>query len=77
MHDGIALEALGRPSAVVVTTEFVHEAAMQRDALGMPDLAPAIIDHPLSTLTDAEIAERAEQAAVQCAAIWLRKPDPA
>ena len=55
----------------MVTTEFVREAAMQRDALGMPDLAPAVIDHPLSTLTEAEIAWRAEQAAAQCAAVWL------
>ena len=56
---------------MVVTTEFLHEANMQRDALGMPDLAPVVIDHPLSTLSDAEIAQRAEQAAAQCSAIWL------
>ena len=56
---------------MVVTTEFVHEANMQRDALGMPDLAPVVIDHPLSTLSDAEIARRAEQAAEQSTAIWL------
>jgi len=56
---------------VVVTTEFVHEANMQRDALGMPDLAPVVIDHPLSTLSDAEIDRRAEQAATQAAKIWL------
>jgi hypothetical protein len=58
---------------VVVTTEFVHEANMQRDALGMPSLAPVVIDHPLSTLSDAEIDRRAEQAAAQCVAIWLGK----
>ena len=56
---------------MVVTTEFVHEANMQRDALGMPDLAPAVIDHPLSTLSDAEIGARAEQAAEQAVTIWL------
>lgn len=56
---------------MVVTTEFVHEANMQRDALGMPDLAPVVIDHPLSTLSDAEIAQRAEQATAQAAKIWL------
>jgi hypothetical protein len=56
---------------VVVTTEFLHEANMQRDALGMPDLAPVVIDHPLSTLSDAEIAQRAEQTAMQSVAIWL------
>ena len=44
---------------------------MQRDALGMRDLVPAVIDHPLSTLTEAEIEARAKQAASQCIAIWL------
>jgi hypothetical protein len=58
---------------VVVTTEFVHEANMQRDALGMPDLAPVVIDHPLSTLSDEEIAWRAEQAAAQAVQVWLGK----
>ena len=56
---------------MVVTTEFVREANMQRDALGMPDLAPVVIDHPLSTLSDAEIGKRAEQAAAQAVAVWL------
>jgi hypothetical protein len=44
---------------------------MQRDALGMPELAAVVIDHPLSTLSDAEIAQRAEQAAAQSVKIWL------
>jgi hypothetical protein len=56
---------------VVVTTEFVHEANMQRDALGMPDLAPVVIDHPLSTLSDAEIGNRAEHAVAQAVKVWL------
>jgi hypothetical protein len=57
---------------VVVTTEFLHEANMQRDALGMPDLKPVVIDHPLSTLSDAEIGERAGQAAEQAVRVWLQ-----
>ena len=65
------MEALGRPTAVVVTTEFVHEAEVQRAALGMPDLVPVVIDHPLSTISDAEIDARAAQAAEQAAKIWL------
>jgi hypothetical protein len=71
MHDGVRLEALGRPTAVIVTTEFRHEAQVQRDALGMHDLAPVVIDHPLSTLIDDEIDQRATQAVSQCIAIWL------
>ena len=46
---------------------------MQRDALGMPDLAAVVIDHPLSTLSDSEIAQRAAQAAAQAVKVWLGK----
>ena len=56
---------------MIVTTEFLHEAQVQRDALGMHDLAPAVIDHPLSTLSEAEIEARAEQAVGQCINLWL------
>jgi hypothetical protein len=55
-----------------VTREFVREAEVQRAALGMPDLAPVVIDHPLSTLSDAEIDARAAQAADQAIAVWSR-----
>jgi len=49
----------------------VREAEIQRAALGMPDLEPVVIDHPLSTISDAEIDARAAQAAEQAARIWL------
>jgi hypothetical protein len=71
MHDGVSLETLNRPTAVVVTTEFLREAEVQREALGMDALVPVVIQHPLSTLTDAEIDARAADAAVQAAKIWL------
>ena len=61
MHDAVMLEAAGRPTAAVVTTEFVREADTQRDALGMTELNPVVIDHPLSSLTEEEIARRIEQ----------------
>jgi len=53
-----------------VTSEFLHEAEVQRAALGMPDLLPVVIDHPLSTISDSEIDARAAQAAEQAVAIW-------
>ena len=59
---------------MVVTTEFLHEAEVQREALGMPDLVPVVIDHPLSTLSEAEIDARVVQAAEQAVARWLGKP---
>jgi hypothetical protein len=54
-----------------VTAEFLHEAEVQRDALGMSELVPVVIEHPLSTLTDEEIDKRAQQAATQAVTIWL------
>ena len=44
---------------------------MQRAALGMPDLQPVVIDHPLSTIADSEIDARAAQACAQAARVWL------
>ena len=40
MHDGVGLETRNRPTAVVVTSEFLHEAEVQRAALGMEALVP-------------------------------------
>jgi hypothetical protein len=70
MHDAMSLESLGVPTAVIVTREFVHEAKVQRAALGMEGLVPAVIAHPLSSLTDADIRARAAAAAPQVCAVW-------
>jgi hypothetical protein len=44
---------------------------VQKEALGMPDLLPVVIDHPLSTLSDTEIDSRAAQAAEGAVKVWL------
>ena len=44
---------------------------MQRDAFGMPDFVPVVIDHPLSTSSDAKSDRRAEPPIPQCLPIWL------
>jgi len=78
MHDGFSLESLGVPTAVIVTTEFVREARVQREALGMRELVPVVIRHPLSSLSDEEIRGRAAQAVAQVLAVWRgTQPDPA
>ena len=50
---------------MIITTEFLTESVTQCAALGMPGLAPVIVDHPLSSCTDDEIRQRAKQAAEQ------------
>ena len=54
-----------------MTSEFLHEAEIQRATLGMPDLVPVVIDHPLSTIAEPEIDARAAQAAEQAITVWL------
>ncbi|HEX9771039.1 MAG TPA: hypothetical protein VGA50_17845 [Kiloniellales bacterium] len=78
MHDGFSLESLGVPTAVIVTTQFLHEARVQREALGMTGLVPVVIQHPLSSLSDEEIRGRAAQALEQVVGVWRgTQPDPA
>ena len=71
MHDGVMLEEKGVPTAVVVTDVFLHEAKVQRKALGMDELEPVVITHPLSTLLDEEIEGRAREIIPQMKAILL------
>jgi hypothetical protein len=73
MHDAMSLESLGVPTAVIVTSEFVHEAKLQRAALGMEALVPVVIAHPLSSLADPDIRARALDALPQIRAVWEGK----
>lgn len=70
MHDGFSLETLGVPTAVIVTTTFLHEAKVQRAALGMAGLAPVVIEHPLSSISEDEIRARAADALGQVVKVW-------
>ncbi len=65
------LETAGIPTALVVTAPFVREVEVQRAALGLEGLEPVVIDHPLSTLSDAEIAARARASVPLAVAVWL------
>jgi hypothetical protein len=77
IRDAIALEKAGLPSAAIITTEFVAESALTRMALGMAGLPVVVIDHPVSSITAAEIASRVAAAATQAEEVWLgRTPRP-
>jgi hypothetical protein len=70
MHDAIQLETSGIPTAVLVTTVFLHEAKVQREALGMSDIEPIVVTHPLSTLSSEQLDERATEALEQVVRAW-------
>jgi hypothetical protein len=71
IRDSVALEKLGIPSAAIITTEFERETEMTRTAIGMQGLIPVVIDHPISSITRAEVEVRAAQVAFQAPKVWL------
>jgi hypothetical protein len=71
IRDAIALEKIGIASAAIITTEFIRETELTRRAIGMRDLRPVVIDHPVSSITQSEVESRAAQVALQAPKIWL------
>jgi hypothetical protein len=71
IRDSVALEKLGIPSAAIITTEFERETELTRTAIGMRGLIPVVIDHPVSSITQAEVEARAGQVALQAPKVWL------
>jgi hypothetical protein len=71
VRDAIALERKGIPSVAIITSEFVRETDLTRRAIGMQGMCPAVIDHPVSSITQPEVDSRAAQVASQAPKIWL------
>lgn len=59
MHDGIEIERRGRPAAVILTDRFAVTGRAMAAVAGLPEYPFATAPHPLSSLTEAEIAQRA------------------
>ncbi|HEY4796420.1 MAG TPA: UGSC family (seleno)protein [Mycobacterium sp.] len=71
VNDAVRLEEAGLPTVVIVTTEFEHEARLQRESRGMADLEPAVVTHPISSLTLEQLDGRAAEVAPQARRIWF------
>jgi len=71
IRDAVALEKLGVPAAAIITTEFVRETQLTRQALGMPDFEPVVIDHLVSSITQEEIGTRVRQIREKAERVWL------
>ncbi|MBY0387056.1 MAG: hypothetical protein K2X56_02795 [Mycobacterium pseudokansasii] len=71
VNDAVRLEQAGVPTVVIVTTEFEHEARLQRESRGMSGLEPAVATHPISSLTLDQLESRAAEIAPQALRIWF------
>lgn len=65
VQDGIAVERRGRPTVVIVTTEFLTTARVAARAAGIPDYPFTVVDHPLGSLTPTQLVQRADLAMTQ------------
>ncbi|PPQ37427.1 hypothetical protein CCS01_03520 [Rhodopila globiformis] len=66
-------ERLGVPAVAVMTERFVSAAELMSRVLGMPGYAFAVIAHPVSSATDADLAERARVTIAQARGLLLRQ----
>ena len=53
-----------------MTERFVSAADLMSRVLGMPGYAFAVIAHPVSSATDADLAERARVTIAQARGLW-------
>jgi hypothetical protein len=69
LHDGIELDDRGTPAAVLVTEPFIPTVAEIARIRDLADYSYVVIDHPLGSLDEDELRQRARSAAPQVAAI--------
>jgi hypothetical protein len=72
LHDTVAAERKGVPAVGVMTTRFASAAELMARVLGVPGFEFAVIDHPISSASDEELAARARATIEQARTILLR-----
>ncbi|HBF00823.1 MAG TPA: hypothetical protein DDW46_07155 [Dehalococcoidia bacterium] len=71
MHDGIQFEKRGLPAAVICTEPFVSSAVAMSKMGGIPDFPFAVVPHPLGSLDENSLRERAKEVAGDIVKILL------
>ena len=59
MRDGIEIEQLGVPAAVICTRPFIPTAKAMAAACSLPDYPFAVVEHPIGSLSPERLRERA------------------
>jgi hypothetical protein len=71
--DGIVIEKLGLPTAVVITEPFISSGKAVAVSHGIADYPFVVIPHPIAATETETLHHRAEQIVDQVASIWLEK----
>ena len=67
----MTLENSGRPAAVICTAPFTATGKMMARIQGNPDYPFAVLPHPITALTEEQLAERARLALPQVLRLLL------
>ena len=73
MHDGITLEKLGIPTAVICTEPFISSAKAMSSLGGIPEFPFVVVPHPLGSLDNTSLRERAVIAAPEVMRILMQQ----
>ena len=71
MHEGIQFEKRGLPAAVICTEPFVSSAVAMSKMGGIPEFPFAVVPHPLGSLDENSLRERAKEVAGDIVKILL------
>ena len=71
MHDAITFEQLEKPALAICTTPFLPTSRMIARTLSLPEFAFALVDHPIGSASEDELAARASAAYAQGVQILL------
>jgi hypothetical protein len=74
LHDAVTAERLGVPAMGVMTERFVSAAELMARVLGMPGYAFAVIPHPLSSASDADLRAMAARALEDARGLLATRP---
>ena len=68
------MEKRGVPTAAIITHVFLNTAQAMTRMMGVPDYRYIVAQHPLSSLTDEEVKQRAAELADEVESILTGAP---
>jgi len=68
----VEIEDRGTPAAVLITEPFIPTVRAIAAVRGLPDYPFVLLKHPLGSLNDEELRQRAKSAAAQAVDIFIR-----
>lgn len=76
MFDAVLFEKAGVPTAAIITSPFTSTGRRVIELHELLDMQLCVVAHPITSLTDTELRERARIAAPQVEAILLGRELP-